>query len=391
MDRGSTAARPEARKAESGDGGERRREADDLVTRDGELRRIPAVVVALLVAGALIAPSPAAAAADPVPMWAYYYIWYRPSSWDRAKTDYPLLGRYSSDKRSVMRRHIQLAKQAGIDGFIVSWKSTPTLDPRLRMLAHEAARKRFKLAIIYQGLDFERRPLPVWRISRDLGRFTRRFASLPALRGPGKPTVIWSGTWEFSLDELASVTSRHRDRMRILASERHPDDYLAKARAFDGDAYYWSSVNPDTFPGYVEKLTAMAAAVHSTGGQWLAPAAPGFDGRLVGHPTVVPRRDGDTLRRQLNAAQQSDPDAIAVISWNEFSENSHVEPSRRYGTTALKVLADVNGTRLRAADDLDSSQPGSGEDAGLGAIPAMLGFVGLTVGCVYALGRRRRE
>jgi hypothetical protein len=345
----------------------------------------------VLVAGALIAPLPAAAAGGPVPTWAYYYIWFNPSSWDRAKSDYPLLGRYSSDEWSVMRTHVRLAKQAGIDGFIVSWKSTPTLDRRLGLLADVAARERFKLAIIYQGLDFERRPLPVARISRDLGRFARKFAPLPALRGQGKPTVIWSGTWEFSARKLASVTSRHRDRLRILASERNPSDYAAKARAFDGDAYYWSSVNPDTYGDYAGKLAAMGRAVHATGGQWFAPAAPGFDGRLVGHPTVVPRRDGDTLRRELDAAQRSDPDAIALISWNEFSENSHIEPSRRYGTNALEVLADVHGTKLRVADELDSSQPAGRPTAGLGAIPGTLAFVALGLACVYLLGRRRRS
>jgi hypothetical protein len=355
-------------------------------------RRPARFAVALFVAGALIAPLPAAAAAaDPVPTWAYYYIWFNVSSWDRAKSDYPLLGRYSSDERSVMRTHVRLAKQAGIDGFIVSWKSTPVLNRRLRLLADVAAGEHFKLAIIYQGLDFDRRPLPVARISRDLGRFGRRFADLPALRGPDKPTVIWSGTWEFSARALASVTSRHRDRMRILASERNADDYRAKAKAFDGDAYYWSSVNPDTYGDYAGKLASMAEAVHATGGQWLAPAAPGFDGRLVGHPTIVPRRRGDTLRREIEVAQRSDPDAIALISWNEFSENSHIEPSRRYGTTALKVVADVNRTRLKVADELDSSQPAGGDIAGLGAIPATLAFVGLGLGSVYLLGRWRRS
>ena len=30
-------------------------------------------------------------------MFAYYYIWFNVSSWERAKSDYPTLGRYSSD------------------------------------------------------------------------------------------------------------------------------------------------------------------------------------------------------------------------------------------------------------------------------------------------------
>jgi hypothetical protein len=353
------------------------------------------LAIILLAAAVLLGSVPdrasaTAAANRPVATWAYYYIWFQASSWNRAKRDYPLLGRYSSDEPSVMRAHIDLAQQAGIEGFIVSWKSTPVLDPRLRMLARIAAQERFRLAIIYQGLDFDRRPLPVARVSRDLGRFERRFARLPAFRGSGKPLVIWSGTWEFSLRDLESVTSKHRDRLRILASERNAAAYSAKARAFDGNAYYWSSVNPDTYPGQARKLKEMAAAAHARGGLWLAPAAPGFDGRLVGHPTVVGRQGGETLRRQLDAAQRSDPDAIALISWNEFSENSHLEPSRRYGSTALEVLADVNGTEFTGHDDLDSSNS-TRQVAGLSAIPATLAFLAIGLASLYLIGRRRRS
>src|SRR5690348_5256074 len=70
-------------------------------------------------------------ARPPIPVLAYYYIWFDSQSWDRAKTDLPLLKAYSSDDRKVMQQHIQWAKQSGITGFIVSWKSTPTLNRRL--------------------------------------------------------------------------------------------------------------------------------------------------------------------------------------------------------------------------------------------------------------------
>ena len=85
----------------------------------------------------------------------------------------------------------------------------------------------------------------------------------------------------------------------------------------------------------------MGKAVHENGGIWLAPAAPGYDSRLLGGTTVVDRKDGDTLRTQLEAALESHPDAVGLISWNEFSENSHVEPSQNYSHESLNVLAEV--------------------------------------------------
>ncbi len=57
----------------------------------------------------------------------------------------------------------------------------------------------------------------------------------------------------------------------------------------------------------------------------------GFDARLVGGERVVDRESGDTLQTQLRAALQSSPDVIGLISWNEFSENSHIEPSQDHG------------------------------------------------------------
>ncbi len=124
------------------------------------------LILALALASAGLAQAPAAGAADratagPTPLLAYYYIWFTPSSWDRGKIDVPLLGRYSSDDESVMRQHVRWAKAAGIDGFLVSWKSTPTLDDRLARLITVADAERFRLGIVYEGLDFHRRPLPI--------------------------------------------------------------------------------------------------------------------------------------------------------------------------------------------------------------------------------------
>ena len=353
------------------------------------MRRLAAVLLA--VAGAAAVWPAAAPATDPTPVYAYYYIWFNPSSWKRAKTDLPQLGTYSSDEQTVMRQHIRLAKRAGINGFIVSWKSTPTLDERLEKLIAVAERERFKLMVIYQGLDFERRPLPITKVAGDLDLFERKYADSPVFDGFGKPVVVWSGTWEFSPKQIAQVTERHRDGLTVLASERNPYDYEAKDRLFDGNAYYWGAVNPDTYPAYDEKLRKMGAAAHKRGGLWIAPAAPGFDARLVGGRGVVKRKGGDTLRRELDAAQQSGPDVIGLISWNEFSENTHVEPSRNYDGTALDVLADVRGTGFEYKGEFDSSGPQGRQDTVVWSVGKLVGFIAAIALVLFALRWRRRR
>jgi hypothetical protein len=350
-------------------------------------RRRALVVVAIVALLGIAAVVPAARAASPAPMFAYYYIWFNPSSWNRAKTDYPLLGRYSSDENSVMRQQIKWAKAAGIDGFLVSWKDTPVLDRRLEKLMAISNQMHFRLGIVYEGLDFKRRALPAARVNADLGTFERKYASNKAFSSFGKPLIVWSGTWRFSPAEIGSVTRAHRARLRILASEKNAADYERIASLVDGDAYYWSSVNPQTYPGFQKKIADMGAAVHRHGGLWIPSAAPGFDARLIGGKRIVPRNDGRTLQTQMAAAAAAQPDVIGLISWNEFSENSYVEPSRKYGTRYLEVLAGINGRQVKLATDIDSADPSNG---GAGWQVPLLGLLVIGVGGTL-LSLRKRE
>ncbi|MDX6377869.1 MAG: hypothetical protein QOE98_2172 [Gaiellaceae bacterium] len=357
------------------------------------LRRRTATGLLLLVAAAGAfgpgAREARAAAADDggPPVLAYYYIWYTPTSWNRAKKDYPLLGRYDSGDAAVMRTQIRWAKESGIDGFIVSWKSTPTLDRRLATLVRIANAENFKLGIIYQGLDFERLPVPVAQVAEDLETFADRYAKDPAFKIFEKPLVIWSGTWEFTDRQIQEGTHLARDRMLVLGSARSTRDYERIAPYVDGNAYYWSSVNPATFPDYPGKLNAMSKAVHARSGLWIAPAAPGFDARDLGGKTVVPRNDGDMLRDQWSAAVKSSADAVGLISWNEFSENSHVEPSRNYGNRYLEVVAGITGARPPDVAQFESDGGPAGTSFSYGLPLAAAGVVLLVFGA--ALMRRR--
>jgi Glycosyl hydrolase family 99 len=358
--------------------------------RDRSRVAVVGAALALMLAVTLMAgvsAPPAHAAARP-PVLAYYYIWFNPSSWNRAKTDYPSLGRYSSDDVDVIRRQIRWAKSAGIEGFLVSWKSTPTLDRRLAKVIRVADEEHFKLGIVYEGLDFSREPLSRGKVAADLEIFEQRYASNPAFRIFRKPLVIWAGTWRFSPAAIKRVTAPRRAQLKILATEKNAVNYERIADSVDGDAYYWSSVNPSTYPGYPEKLIGMGAAVHQRGGLWIPPAAPGFDARLVGGSREVPRAGGSTLRTEMAAAMGSAADAVGLISWNEFSENTYVEPSRRYGAQSLQVLASILGRHLHLAAKPQQAVPASkGSGSGPLLFVALLtGIVGVSIAAV-----RRRD
>ena len=128
---------------------------------------------------------------------------------------------------------------------------------------------------------------------------------------------------------------------------------------------------------------------------WIAPAAPGFDARQIGGTTVVQRDLGRTLLRECATAYASNPDALGLISWNEFSENTYIEPSRKFGARYLDVAARCRpGTSGPPSDgagsgyDMDSSAPGHGLATGLLVAPVMLA---LMAGALVVGVRRRRQ
>jgi Glycosyl hydrolase family 71 len=328
-----------------------------------------------------------------VPLFAYYYIWFTPASWNRAKIDYPLIGRYASDDPAVMREQIQEARSAGIDGFIVSWKNTPADDRTLRLLMSVAGQEHFQLAMIYEGLDFSRHPLPVSDVAAGFRLFRDDYASSPVwLRVNGKPLTIWSGTWDYSHAAVASVTSAVRGSLLVLSTEKSVAGFRRLADVTDGDAYYWSSVNPQTDSGYAEKMDAMSNAIHQAGKYWIAPFAPGFDARLIGGRSVVPRNDGQTLRAEYATAAASSPDILGLISWNEFSENTYVEPSVSYGRFYLHLVGALRGAAApapRSAAGRNDSRPAAGSRShGSGGL-WLLGLA-ITVTGIVALAARRR-
>jgi hypothetical protein len=350
--------------------------------------KIACALVSTALVCLLALPGPAqAASAQPIPAFAYYYIWYQHSSWNRAKTTYPALGRYSSGEPRVIRRQVKLATQAGLNGFIVSWKSNRTLNRRLATVVRIADAAHFKLALIYEGLDFHRNPLPVSKVESDLLYFLHRYGRNPAFNLEGKPIVIWSGTWRFGSGAIASVSRLVRPGVLLLASEKSRSGYERVAKYVDGDAYYWSSVNPQTDPWAGRKLDGMSRAIHHRGGLWIAPAASGFDARKVGGTRIVPRLDGQTLRKNWRTALASTPDMIGLISWNEYSENSEVEPTLAFGTKYLSVVSELTGKGFVFHGNFDSSStPAQGSGY---TTPFLVGGLAVLLTCLAAVGWRR--
>jgi hypothetical protein len=106
---------------------------------------------------------------------------------------------------------------------------------------------------------------------------------------------------------------------------------------------------------------------------------------------VIDRKDGVVLRRQWNGALASLPDAIGIISWNEFSENTHVEPSTMYGDSYSRLVAELANARPPEAIDFDSSGPEGRDETPLPLhLLPIIGLVSLIVISLIRIIQRSR-
>jgi len=333
------------------------------------------------------ATSPAAGAPLGKPVYAYYYLWWSLQHWhELLGSQYPYSASplplpatldaagchpttryagnkltdvppalYSQDDPGFIEADVRQAQAAGLAGFIVNWAGTGSAsqttasNPYSKRLQYmvdavhkvNAEGKPFHLWLSYKA---SAAVLPLATIQGDLSFFTAQWAADPALdQTNGKPTVIWQGSRKYSAANLQTISSGYRGKLRILGDESTWS--TTRAPYLDGDAYYWSSQNPYANPQSFSQIKALATAVRAspanpdgTPAQFVAPAAPGFDTQLEGGTACTPRKGGQTITTLVNGNAPSNPDAWGVISWNEITEASYIDPMTRYGTTDLDAL-----------------------------------------------------
>src|SRR5205823_3874153 len=86
-------------------------------------------------------------------------------------------------------------------------------------------------------------------------------------------------------------------------------------------------------------VTRLAATLKAQQKLWFSPLNGGYNKSNFNiGGTCTPRRDGETLNTVYQGNKASHPDGWMFISWNEFYENTYIEPSLRYGRSNLDAL-----------------------------------------------------
>jgi hypothetical protein len=95
----------------------------------------------------------------------------------------------------------------------------------------------------------------------------------------------------------------------------------------------------------VSQLATLASNVRASGLNpdgsrkvWIAPFTPGYNKQIAGGSACVPRNGGQTIKTLFTGNAATHPDAFGLISWNEITEGSYVDPMTRYGAQDLNAL-----------------------------------------------------
>lgn len=322
-------------------------------------------------------------------MYAYYYLWWSSAHWEsKLGPNYPstsplplpaTLGSgecnpqslytgneltdvpraiYSQDTPGVIENHVRQAAAAHLAGFIVNWKGTGLIGQttadvsysrRLAELARAVAEVNAEGIPFKIILNYEVSQAPTLQeMTNDWAYLERTYAKSPVLErfGTPRPLLIWSATKDYSVDVLREMANRFRGSFFMIGSESGTTWTAERGAFLDGDTQYWSSQDPYTNASSFDQLANLAATVRASGPNpdgtakmWMSPIAPGYDHILGGGSSCVARNNGETLRRLFAGNSRSSPDAWALISWNEITEGSYVEPLTRWGDLYLKSIS----------------------------------------------------
>lgn len=322
----------------------RKQAIDPLRVTGSAIFRAIAVTILLLFT-VIVLPSAQAQAPERLVL-AFYYTWFDEHSWGPDKVPDVPLEIYVSRDRGVMARHIEQAKAAGIDAFVVSW-----LGPRVeynqtetnfRAMLDEAAARGFRLAV-----DFEVTSQFLGNagdVQSALATLLATHAQHPAyLRSDGKPVIFFWRQQRFSTETWAAIRAAVDPGRNSVWIQEGVD--VAPLTVFDGHHLYsvtWANRTDMSYTANkFARLVRSRAAALGVPKVYVATVMPGYDDRKTGRGNAfaVGREDGAYYVRSWQAAIGSAPDWIIITSFNEWPEGSYIEPSRAYGALYMDLTA----------------------------------------------------
>lgn len=280
--------------------------------------------------------------ADPLVL-AFYYTWFDENTWSYDKLSDLPAQTYVSRDRATMGRHIDEAKRAGIDAFLVAWYGPHNnqTEPNLAALLEEAAARNFKIGILFETDS----PFlgSVDAVTGALQHALGTHANHPAfLRADGRPVFFFWRPTIYGVETWRGIRgAADPGYSSIWISEGVDVSWLA---VFDGHHLYSNTWNPPADLVYTNQKFAnwVQGQSQQFGSKlWVATVMPGYNDVRVrpGVGFAHDREGGAYFEHSWQAAISSRPNWIIITSFNEWPEGTYIEPSVAHGDHYLNLSA----------------------------------------------------
>ena len=291
---------------------------------------------------------------------------------DIAAFGYPLIGPYDSADEDAIRWQLSLMREIGVDGVIVDWDGR-RINPHRheKLLALLRVIREFPLKVI---VCFEE-----WAGYYPLGTFKdlsegaeAAIAELAWLR----ENVIDAGLYEcrggkYPVPVFRKMPGHMFGRAEWDKIRAHPaakDMQFYFENCYDDDLkevadgwFFWvggfDKNNFNDLDYFRAALDSYEARVAKIGGkEIIRSVVPGFDDTCVwgwgDGQRIAPRYDGKRYDFCWERVLQGDCGLVQIVTWNDWNEGSHIEPSESFGYEYLlktaQYAAKWKGCELRA-------------------------------------------
>ncbi len=290
----------------------------------------------------------------------YYYAWYANEPYDGAwlhwqdyghnpprdisSSFYPKLGAYSSNDPGVVDQHMRWIAGANINVLIYSWWGRDdTTNRSVKAVLDSAAD--YNLSVVFLIEPYVGRT--VKSICADIEYLEQTYGKHPAFFRISRKTLYNSSSAERPVFFIYQPDYTDHE-LRYLCDTVHnsPGDSILLLQSTDASlverahtdgifAYEAVQKIMDLYPGITARVKAL-------GGIFVPCVSPGFNvNKTFGRRTVLfrPRRMGKQYDEWWEKTLISDPEFVAIITFNEWHEGTQIEPAISHTSFPRRYLS----------------------------------------------------
>ena len=280
----------------------------------------------------------------------FYYPWFGQGTFDSGPWWDEPVDAYDTKKQAEVSKMVDQGKNAGIDGYIVSWDDIGDHSAAFDLAMSELGKRSMYAVPCIELLTFKTATgFDVSKIVDITKKALARSTNSAYLKVGSRPVLFMFGTWQMDPATLTAI------RSAVNAAGYDPfwiGDTVDLTYGLDGSYYY----NPNLLSfdelnqkyGGIMHALRYDAQVNPAIKQrlWAATVSPGQNMSYYNplKPQQQDRKNGDRYDMTWGSAIATAPEWILITSWNEWFEATHISPSKKFGYQALNQTAGWSAT-----------------------------------------------